>query len=125
VRRRLLGNGEPDAPEGIVPLHAQFGAQPDGGGFSLRAFAGDRLEVESASAQSKGAPPGARRVLVGLGTDTGGSVRVPASFCGLLGVRPTHGRLDLAGIVPQAPSSETPLRLCQSLGLLTKGVLLA
>lgn len=42
-----------------------------------------------------------------LGTDTGGSVRVPASFCGLLGIRPTHGRLDLSGMMPQAPSSDT------------------
>jgi len=42
-----------------------------------------------------------------LGTDTGGSVRVPASFCGLHGIRPTHGRLDLAGMMPQAPSSDT------------------
>jgi len=42
-----------------------------------------------------------------LGTDTGGSVRVPASFCGLHGIRPTHGRLDLAGMLPQAPSSDT------------------
>lgn len=42
-----------------------------------------------------------------LGTDTGGSVRVPASFCGLLGIRPTHGRLDLAGMMPQAPGSDT------------------
>ena len=42
-----------------------------------------------------------------LGTDTGGSVRVPASFCGLYGIRPTHGRLDLAGMMPQAPSSDT------------------
>ncbi len=42
-----------------------------------------------------------------LGTDTGGSVRVPASFCGLYGIRPTHGRLDLAGMLPQAPSSDT------------------
>lgn len=42
-----------------------------------------------------------------LGTDTGGSVRVPASFCGLLGIRPTHGRLDLGGMMPQAPSSDT------------------
>ncbi len=42
-----------------------------------------------------------------LGTDTGGSVRVPSSFCGLYGIRPTHGRLDFSGICVQAPSSDT------------------
>src|SRR5437870_2341435 len=42
-----------------------------------------------------------------LGTDTGGSVRVPASFCGIYGIRPTHGRLDLNGMMSQAPSSDT------------------
>lgn len=42
-----------------------------------------------------------------IGTDTGGSVRVPASFCGLYGIRPTHGRLDLTGMLPQAPGSDT------------------
>jgi amidase len=42
-----------------------------------------------------------------LGTDTGGSVRVPASFCGLHGIRPTHGRLDLTGMMKQAPSADT------------------
>src|SRR5947199_5718746 len=42
-----------------------------------------------------------------LGTDTGGSVRVPASFCGIYGIRPTHGRLDLSGMMSQAPTSDT------------------
>jgi amidase len=42
-----------------------------------------------------------------LGTDTGGSVRVPASFCGLYGIRPTHGRLDVTGMMRQAPTSDT------------------
>ena len=42
-----------------------------------------------------------------LGTDTGGSVRVPSSFCGLYGIRPTHGRIDVTGMLPQAPSSDT------------------
>lgn len=42
-----------------------------------------------------------------LGTDTGGSVRVPASFSGLYGIRPTLGRVDFAGICVQSPSSDT------------------
>ena len=42
-----------------------------------------------------------------LGSDTGGSIRAPASFCGIYGMRPTHGRVDLAGAMPMSPSFDT------------------
>ena len=45
--------------------------------------------------------------LAALGTDTGGSIRIPAACNGLVGFRPAHGVLSLAGIAPLAPSTDT------------------
>ena len=42
-----------------------------------------------------------------IGSDTGGSVRVPASFCGLIGIRPTHARINTENVYPMSPSFDT------------------
>lgn len=39
-----------------------------------------------------------------IGSDTGGSVRIPAALCGIYGIRPTHGRVDMSGAMPMAPT---------------------
>jgi amidase len=44
---------------------------------------------------------------LGIGTDTGGSIRVPAAACGLCSLRPTHGSIDVGGVLPLAPSFDT------------------
>jgi amidase len=49
----------------------------------------------------------AKLVDFAIGTDTGGSVRVPASFVGVCGFRPTHDAISLAGVMPFAPSYDT------------------
>ena len=42
-----------------------------------------------------------------LGTDCGGSVRIPASYCGIYGIRTSHGLVPADGVVPLAPSFDT------------------
>jgi amidase len=74
-------------------------------GTPLNSRAPDR--VPGGSSSGSAAAVAAGLCDTALGTDTGGSVRVPASFCGLYGIRPTHGRLDLTGMMQQAPSSDT------------------
>jgi amidase len=55
-----------------------------------------------------------------LGTDTGGSVRVPASNCGLVGWRPSHGAISLAGVMPFAPGFDTVGVLARDAALLAR-----
>jgi amidase len=74
-------------------------------GTPLNTRAPDR--VPGGSSSGSAAAVAAGLCDTALGTDTGGSVRVPSSFCGLYGIRPTHGRLDLTGMLPQAPNSDT------------------
>ena len=63
--------------------------------------------VPGGSSSGSAAAVGGGLVDLALGSDTGGSVRLPASYNGILGMRPSHGRISLAGIMPLAPSFDT------------------
>jgi amidase len=57
---------------------------------------------------------------IALGSDTGGSVRVPGGFCGIYGIRPTHGRVDARGAMAMSPAFDTVGWFAHSAGLLRK-----
>lgn len=82
-------------------------------GVALNAKAPDRLTGGSSSGSASAVAQGL--VDIGLGSDTGGSIRVPASYCGLYGMRTTHGLLSLDEVVPLAPSFDTAGWFCRDL----------
>jgi aspartyl-tRNA(Asn)/glutamyl-tRNA(Gln) amidotransferase subunit A len=67
----------------------------------------DPERITGGSSSGSGASVAARANFAALGSDTGGSVRLPSAFCGLAGIRPTHGRVSVENILPLCPSLDT------------------
>lgn len=74
----------------------------------------DSDKIPGGSSGGSGVAIGGRMAPVALGTDTGGSVRIPAALCGVAGLRPTTGRYDQAGIVPISNTRDTAGPLARS-----------
>ncbi len=83
---------------GITNNNAAFGP-------ARNPYAHDR--IPGGSSGGTGVAVAARLVPAGIGTDTGGSVRVPAALCGIVGFRPTTGRWSQDGIVPISHTRDT------------------
>ncbi|HEX6521610.1 MAG TPA: amidase family protein [Streptosporangiaceae bacterium] len=79
-------------------VNAHYGTPPNAAAPAL---------VTAGSSSGPAAAVASGQADIGLGTDTAGSIRVPASVCGLFGMRPTHGAVPADGVLHLAPSFDT------------------
>lgn len=75
-------------------------------GTSRNPWAPDRISGGSSGGSAVALATG--MVPLAMGSDTGGSIRVPSSFCGTVGFKPSYGRIDGGGLFPLAPSLDHP-----------------
>jgi mandelamide amidase len=93
---------------GKANLHElAYGITNNNGAFGPARNPYGKDRIPGGSSGGTGVAVGARLAPAGIGTDTGGSVRVPAALCGIAGLRPTVGRYSQAGIVPISHTRDT------------------
>ena len=100
---------------GKANLHElAYGITNNNGGFGAARNPWDPSRIPGGSSGGVGTAVGARIVPAGIGTDTGGSVRIPAALCGIVGFRPTTGRWSTEGVVPISHTRDTPGPMARS-----------
>jgi len=104
--QRLAGAGA--VIIGRTNLHEfAFGVTSVNPHFGAVANPWDRERITGGSSGGSGAAVAAGLCAAALGTDTGGSIRIPAALCGIVGLKPTFGRISRHGVVPLAWSFDT------------------
>ena len=101
----------------VARLHmAEFAMGPGGHNAQLGRCLNpwDESRVTGGSSSGSAAAVAARLVFGALGSDTGGSVRLPAALCGVVGLKPTQGLLSCAGMTPLSESLDCPGPLARS-----------